>query len=539
MRRATGIHSEVPRNRIPERANRTVWMPIGELMATLQMALLTMLLVCGCGQRIVGFPLDRPDGGETDAGDGSVTDGGSDSGDGTLDDDGGGDGGTDTGDGSADAYLVDGGPLCGNNVIDPGEECDPPGQVLPCTTTCGTDGTRICLSNCVWDPYCTPPQETCNGVDDNCNGQVDEGLFGILVPPVRVTVSPGDSVAPAHVWTGSQFSLIWGDDRTPAGVYFNALSDNASILYGDTHLSGAGGGYDFTPDVDHTSTGTVAVWEASGEVYFTRFTQTGALTVDPPVLITPSAAAFRPSLATAGSSQHGVAWADARTGDLEIYFAVVDDNGNNLTGDVRVTSAPGNSINPSLVFTGSEFGLAWMDARTGNFEIFFARLAADGTKLGTDIQLTNDPHFSTSPALAWNGSEYALVWTDFLSNGQGIYFARISDLGLKLTQDLFVSHAFTVYTECSGARLLTWSGQFYGLVWEDIRFGSYDVFFTRLTDDGTKLDNDIPVTDDTMNSRCPYIRWNGSVFGIAFSDDRNGGAAGDAEIYFSILGCPP
>lgn len=53
-------------------------------------------------------------------------------------------------------------PLCQEN------------QQQNCTTTCGTQGTQGC-QNGQWTP-CKPPFESCNGQDDNCDGQIDEGL---------------------------------------------------------------------------------------------------------------------------------------------------------------------------------------------------------------------------------------------------------------------------------------------------------------------------------------------------------------------------
>ena len=53
-----------------------------------------------------------------------------------------------------------------------GETCYT-GDTQACTTSCGTTGQQTCDSSCGWGS-CEPPAETCNGVDDDCDGTCDE-----------------------------------------------------------------------------------------------------------------------------------------------------------------------------------------------------------------------------------------------------------------------------------------------------------------------------------------------------------------------------
>ncbi|MBN1772210.1 MAG: hypothetical protein JXB32_13160 [Deltaproteobacteria bacterium] len=46
------------------------------------------------------------------------------------------------------------------------------GLVEACTLSCGSMGTRTCSASCAWGD-CIPSAETCNGLDDDCNGTVD------------------------------------------------------------------------------------------------------------------------------------------------------------------------------------------------------------------------------------------------------------------------------------------------------------------------------------------------------------------------------
>ncbi|MBN1774706.1 MAG: hypothetical protein JXB32_25835, partial [Deltaproteobacteria bacterium] len=48
-------------------------------------------------------------------------------------------------------------------------------ETRPCATECGSEGTQTCTGDCTWGG-CVPPDETCNGVDDDCDGATDEGF---------------------------------------------------------------------------------------------------------------------------------------------------------------------------------------------------------------------------------------------------------------------------------------------------------------------------------------------------------------------------
>ncbi|MDF1496943.1 MAG: hypothetical protein P1P90_02690 [Patescibacteria group bacterium] len=69
--------------------------------------------------------------------------------------------------------ICDGADNNGNSQVDEGFECVMGSASVSCTTTCGSVGTKSCLSNCSYGT-CQPPVENCsNGVDDDCNGKSD------------------------------------------------------------------------------------------------------------------------------------------------------------------------------------------------------------------------------------------------------------------------------------------------------------------------------------------------------------------------------
>ncbi len=52
-----------------------------------------------------------------------------------------------------------------------------PGEIVTCTTSCGSQGSGACTAACVAPPFagCTPPDESCNLRDDDCDTITDEG----------------------------------------------------------------------------------------------------------------------------------------------------------------------------------------------------------------------------------------------------------------------------------------------------------------------------------------------------------------------------
>ncbi|MBN1772829.1 MAG: hypothetical protein JXB32_16280 [Deltaproteobacteria bacterium] len=92
---------------------------------------------------------------------------------------------------------------CGNGVDDdcdtatdePGPGECAPGTTVACTTTCGTTGSGTCTAGCLppAPASCTPPAETCNAVDDDCDGATDETYACIRSHSTNCTTTCGST----------------------------------------------------------------------------------------------------------------------------------------------------------------------------------------------------------------------------------------------------------------------------------------------------------------------------------------------------------
>ena len=202
----------------------------------------------------------------------------------------------------------------------------------------------------------------------------------------------------------------------------------------------------------------------------------------------PAATSLQPSVAWTGN-EYGVAWRDSRHLSTEIFFALISAAGVKLTADSRITSATGASSMPALVWTGTEFGVAWVDARDGNSEIYFNRIDMAGAPVGTDVRITSNAGFSGQPDLNWTGAEYAVVWTDDRDGNREIYFNRADETGLVAGSDVRVTTSGGVSEQPS----LSWQGGSYGLAWTDERDGNREIYFNRLDTAGTPLGADVRI----------------------------------------------
>jgi hypothetical protein len=91
-----------------------------------------------------------------------------------------------------------------------------------CDTSCGSDGAIGCADPCT--PSCIPPLESCNGLDDDCDGDCDEGpLAGCRVAVHRAYGASG------HLFTTDlAAATAWGLEA--ADFFFLSAAPNTQVL---------------------------------------------------------------------------------------------------------------------------------------------------------------------------------------------------------------------------------------------------------------------------------------------------------------------
>ena len=154
------------------------------------------------------------------------------------------------------------------------------------------------------------------------------------------------------------------------------------------------------------------------------------------------------------------------------------------SGRIRITQATGESTNPSIAWAGSNFGLVWEDKRAGEAEIFFVLLDENGQKLSGDVQISYTPELaSVNPKIVWNGSEFAVVYTEYsvgAAMSDKLYFVRLDSSGAR------VGSIVEVASEVDQANpSIAWDGGGYGVIWRKPRTSAAKTYFSYIKGDGT------------------------------------------------------
>jgi hypothetical protein len=317
--------------------------------------------------------------------------------------------------------------------------------------------------------------EVCDGVDNDCNGIVDDNasFLPLAKEPVRISGDIAPSGPGGLAFSGTSYASVYSGTTDGFDMYLSMLDPAGQVLPPGESLV------------------TLAYADASG---------------GPVVWV---------------GDRYGLAWQDRRDSDYEVYFTLLDKNGAKVLADTRLSNAYGFSVNVSLGWTGNEFVAVWQDEREGQFNLYGQRLSVDGALIGDNVALTTTSEFgfpNEAPSVAAGVKSLGIAWGLGDAYSHLIQFQTFTpELG-EIGPPLLLTDGSTeaVYPTA------IWNKDRYIIAWYDKSASPKAIYAAAVDEDGTLL---VPATaisnPGTFHSRYPYMRALGDRVLFLYADDRD------------------
>lgn len=272
---------------------------------------------------------------------------------------------------------------------------------------------------------------------------------------------------------------------------------------------------------------TVNIWPQSRDL------RAGGFLIDTTLVYVPAIKNQAGSRIATDDTTAFVVWNDCRAGGWDIYGARIDENGNLLDpAGILIAKCDYTDPYPDVAFDGTNYLVVWHDREGANpHNIYGARVSKEGELLDDEPFAVSDAAGSQmSPRVAFDGTNYLVVWYDSRGGSSyDIYGARVAQDGTVLNEGIAIS----VTDSIKYFPDVSFDGTNYMVVWQDKRNGTYDIYGSRVDQDGIVLDPsgiEISIASDEQNR--PSIDFDGTNYLVVWYDKRSGS---DYNIYGTLL----
>ncbi len=393
--------------------------------------------------------------------------------------------------------------------------------------------------------YLVAWQDSRSGSLDIYGTRLSQALSVLDPAGIPICVAAGDQYYPEAAFCSGGFMVVWQDLRsgTEWDVYGSRVSAAGSVLdpAGIPILTGYS--HQWVPDIASDGTAFLVAWadgratgsDTHSDIYGTRVDVSGVV-LDPGGFAVSTAALMQhwPAVAYDGAN-YVIAWEDKRSGSCDTYAARVNSSGAVIDpSGILVCSATDEQYYPAVASEGAACLVVWDDHRFGtDWNIFGTPLAADGSVAEPDGVLISsklNPNSQYFPAVAFDGTNYLVVWDDTYEGPLEIFAARVDSLGNVLdVNSIPVSTAPGDQAEPTVA----FDGTNYFVVWEDLRSATeWDIYGARVSTSGVVLDPaGIPICTAVSHQWCPSVAFDGTNYLVVWGDARSSGTDQQADIY--------
>jgi hypothetical protein len=400
------------------------------------------------------------------------------------------------------------------------------------TVTCnGATSTFVCnypstYRNLAAEAYC-------DGLDNNCDGSVDEGcLTAQPASDLRLDRGTGNSIQPMITGETNALGVIYLDRRNgDADIFFNR-STNTGTTWGTDLRIDVGTADAVQPWLSASGTNFYGTWSdfrvtAGSRAIFANDSRDDGATFDAAdVQVYATDDDFNVRVVSTGNTVAAV-WERLLTDRSRQIFSGLSTDGGRTWTTRRVDRAGAGFVasTPALTIgSGTNIFAAWRDNRNGNTDIYLNRSTDGGnTWQASDTRIDTDTAGaagSFAPSIAADTAGHVYVaWEDNRNMAHtDIYLRRSNDAGVtwsaadqRVETDPFPHDSHTPVA-------LAVSATTAAVVWLDDRYGLATVMGNQSTDNGvTWLGTDVRLQTNTAGSTAASELTAATSNGIVFA----------------------
>jgi hypothetical protein len=170
-----------------------------------------------------------------------------------------------------------------------------------------------------------------------------------------------------------------------------------------------------------------------------------------------------------------IAYADPSTGNGDIYVAKVAADGSAVGSPVIVESTPAQSDLPTLVRVQTGYVVVWQEGSAGK-AVYAHRLDAGGAPTGTGATIAAVQSDQPRPVVAQApAGQVAVAWMDNFEGKPGVEAALVDPSSLHVGPSTRIAAS-----DADGWPWVAGDTDLLGIAWSDKASGPYDVKFTHL-----------------------------------------------------------
>lgn len=395
------------------------------------------------------------------------------------------------------------------------------GSSQPCETACASEGTMTCGADCSAGA-CLAPEESCNYLDDDCDGLVDEDLEHFVGQPIQITDNESASTLPSVTWFSDRFAIAFLDDSSGTTVAYVSTVDGDGNIGIDSVRVSADGDVPTRVDVEAGGDGLLVSYLADDG----NDDEPRTLLVDPETGV--SGEATRTALPASREAKHLDVVATSAG------YVLTFDNYPAASSSVKLQeydeSGAGLDDTPASVASARD-----PDGHASEPGETVVAYVANGLDLGL-VSCGEDAEVTAGPVTVANAEGRASAVAVAFGTASGVALVA-AGAGLPLYSVTFDGSLVT--SDAIEVRA-------YGHVWSDaiatsgldflaaIRDEAGEQYVFRLSPEGARSGREDIVPGALFEGE-PRIVWTGAGYGIVYHGQVD--FAGDMEVFLQQYGC--